>query len=90
MGIQLTPDSVLSTRYFNHSGFMINLPVVKTTKITLRSITNTLNRSGLHYTYGMRGYYLSIPLALWLFEPMWFLIGTIILIMALYHLDQAI
>lgn len=49
---------------------MINLPVDKTTKITLQSITNTLNRSGLHYTYGMRGYYLSIPLALWLFGPM--------------------
>jgi len=80
----------LAIRYFNHSVFMINLPDDEATNVASQSVINTLNRGGLHYTYGMRGYYLSMPLALWLFGPIWFLSGTIILIVALYHLDGAI
>jgi uncharacterized membrane protein len=38
----------------------------------------------------MRGYYLAIPLALWLFGPLWLLGGTIILIITLYRLDRGI
>jgi uncharacterized membrane protein len=38
----------------------------------------------------MRGYYLAIPLALWLFGPLWLLVGTLLLIGALFRLDRGV
>jgi uncharacterized membrane protein len=38
----------------------------------------------------MRGYYLAIPLALWRFGPLWFMAGTLLLIITLYRLDRGI
>lgn len=51
---------------------------------------NILDRGGLHYTLGMRGYYLTIPLALWLFGLLWLLVGTLLLIIILYRLDRGV
>lgn len=42
----------------------------------------------LKTSIGLRGYYLAIPLALWLFGPTWFLIGTFILVIVLFKLDR--
>jgi len=53
-------------------------------------VINILDRGGLHYTLGMRGYYLTIPLALWLFGPLWLLVGTLLLIIILYQLDRGV
>ena len=52
------------------------------------SIAAVLNHGALHYTLGMRGFYLSIPIALWLFGPLWMLGGTVVLIGVLYKLDR--
>ncbi len=38
----------------------------------------------------MRGYYIGVLLVLWLFGPIWMLLGTIILIVVLYRLDYTI
>ena len=70
----------LAVRYFNHTGFMINLPTNAATEITVQDVADILNRGGTHYTLGMRGYYLAIPLALWLFGPLWLLAGTLLLV----------
>jgi uncharacterized membrane protein len=48
---------------------MINLPADITTEITIEDVADILD-GGIHYTPGMRGYYLAIPLALWLFGPL--------------------
>jgi uncharacterized membrane protein len=42
----------------------------------------------LHYNLGMRGYYLAVLLVLWLFGPIWMLLGTVIMLIVLYHLDR--
>lgn len=81
---------MLAIRYYNHTGFMINLPVDDTTEIRVDDVIDILNRGGTHYTLGMRGYYLAIPLALWLFGPLWLLAGTLLLIATLYQLDRGI
>lgn len=78
----------LSIRYYNHAGFMINIPEANGPDISQDSIAVGLNRGALHYTLGMRGFYLSIPIVLWLFGPLWMLGGTIILIEILYRLDR--
>ena len=80
----------LAVRYYNHTGFMINLPVDADKEIQVDDVINILDRGGLHYTLGMRGYYLTIPLALWLFGPLWLLVGTLLLIIILYRLDRGV
>jgi uncharacterized membrane protein len=78
----------LAIRYLNHVNFMINVPFNLAHKITPEYITKILNRGMMHYTMGMRGYYFSVLLFLWLFGPIWMLLGTIIITIVLYHLDQ--
>jgi uncharacterized membrane protein len=78
----------LAIRYFNHVNFMINVPSTLAHKITPEYITEILNRGMMHYTMGMRGYYLSVLLFLWLFGPIWMFIGTIVMTIILHHLDR--
>lgn len=47
-----------------------------------------MNRGNLHYFIGMRGYYISIPLFLWIFGGIWLLSGVLVLTAALFFLDQ--
>jgi uncharacterized membrane protein len=78
----------LAIRYLNHINFMINVPLNLAHKITPQYITEILNRGMMHYTMGMRGYYFSVLLFLWLFGPIWMLIGTVVMTGVLYHLDR--
>ena len=78
----------LAIRHYNHVSYMINIPSDRDTLATPDYITQVLHHGTVHYTIGMRGYYLAFPLALWLFGPTWFLIGTLILVTALFKLDR--
>jgi uncharacterized membrane protein len=78
----------LAIRYYNHVNFMINVPSTLAHKITPDYITGILNRGMRHYSMGMRGYYLGVLLVLWLFGPIWMLLGTIVMLLVLYHLDR--
>ena len=80
----------LAVRYFNHTGFMINLPTDATSEICAKDVVEILERGGTHYTLGMRGYYLAIPIALWLFGPLWLLSGALLLVFTLYRLDRGV
>lgn len=77
----------MAIRYYNHVGFMINTPLGSTSAAPT-SVIEALQYGAGHYTLGMRGYYLSVPLALWLFGPGWLLAGTIIIIPTLFHVDR--
>jgi|GEM_PF-6602395 len=84
-------DVFLDNRqHYNHTGFMINLPTGDDGGVKVDDVIKILDRGGTHYTLGMRGYYLAIPLALWLFGPLWLLSGTLLLIATLYWLDRGI
>ena len=78
----------LAIRYLNHVNFMINVPSNLAHKITPEYVTDILNRGMMHYSMGMRGYYFSVLLFLWLFGPIWMLIGTVVITIILYHLDR--
>jgi uncharacterized membrane protein len=78
----------LAIRYLNHVNFMINVPVNLAHKITPEYITRILNHGMMHYTMGMRGYYFSVLLFLWLFGAIWMLLGTVVITIILYHLDR--
>jgi uncharacterized membrane protein len=78
----------LAIRYYNHAGFMINTFEQNDASVSEEAVTQVVNHGALHYTIGMRGFYLSVPLALWLFGPIWMLAGSLILITVLYRLDR--
>ena len=80
----------LAIRYFNHVNFGVNVPEKEGSLATHDLMTEVINRGSLHYTMGMRGYYLAIPFALWLFGPTWFLLGTVFLIWVLFKLDRTV
>ena len=80
----------MAIRYFNHVNFMINVPTSLAHKITPEYIASILNHAMFHYTAGMRGYYVGVLLVLWLFGPIWMLLGTVILILVLHHLDHTV
>ena len=78
----------LAIRYYNHAGFMINTFEHNDATVSEEAVTQVVNHGALHYTIGMRGFYLSVPLALWLFGPVWMLAGSLVLITVLYRLDR--
>ena len=77
----------LAIRYFNHVTFMINIPSTLAHKITPEYVSGILTHATFHYTLGMRGYYIGVLLMLWLFGPIWMLLGTIVMLAVLHHLD---
>ena len=67
---------------------MINAFEQNDTTVSEEAVTQVVNHGALHYTIGMRGFYLSVPLALWLFGPIWMLAGSLVLVTVLYRLDR--
>ena len=67
---------------------MINTFQPNDATVSAEAVTQVLNHGALHYTIGMRGFYMSVPLALWLFGPSWMLVASLILAIVLYQLDR--
>lgn len=78
----------LAIRYLNQVNFLINVPAACDPVLTPGFIAHTLDLGMLHYTLGMRAYYLAVPVALWLFGPLWMFLGALVLTVVLYHLDH--
>jgi uncharacterized membrane protein len=80
----------LSVRYYNHASLLINVPQDLEPASSVNTITTVLNHGALHYTLGMRGFYLAIPLGLWLFGPIWMLGGSVLIVFVLHRLDREV
>lgn len=78
----------VAIRYYNHVSIEINVPQTEHGGDDLTTVQKVLDRGSLHYTVGMRCFYLALPLALWLFGPLWLLLGSIFLCAALYPMDR--
>lgn len=78
----------LSIRYMNQVNFMINVPIRDTSVLSTEFIAHTLDTGMLHYTLGMRAYYLAAVVVLWVFGPVWMFLGSLILSFVLYKLDH--
>jgi uncharacterized membrane protein len=80
----------LAVRLYNHIGYLINSSNSNQQFCpTSGYVSRLLNRSGRYYSYGMRAYYLSVPLVFGLFSPYYMVLGSIVLVAALYHIDRA-
>jgi len=80
----------LSIRYYNHASLLINVPQDLEPSSSVDAVALILNHGALHYTLGMRGFYLAIPLGLWLFGPFWMLGGSVLTVFVLYRLDREV
>lgn len=81
----------LSIRMYNHAGYQLTVPNTHQPEraIPEMEVVTYLHRAGAFYTVGMRGYYFSVPLVLWLFGPLFLLISAVGVVIALFYLDRA-
>ena len=75
----------LAIRSFNHT-WMTNA-CAQDTDVGEEAVAGEIESGALAYAIGMRGLYVSIPLLLWLFGPIWLLVGTLLLVMVLRRID---
>ena len=78
----------LAIRYLNQVNFMINVPAQCDPMLTPEFIAHILDLGMIHYTMGMRAFYLSVVIVLWLFGPVWMFLGSLVLVCFLYRLDH--
>jgi uncharacterized membrane protein len=79
----------MAIRFFNHVGYMINLPVESSIDGRLFKQTCAyLNRAGRYYTFGTRAFFFSLPIILWFFGPYFLVLATLALILGLAMLDK--
>ena len=76
----------LCLRSLTHAGFMTGLGVDNA--FGPDGAFEELERSAFHYMVGTRCYYLAIPIALWLFGPVWMAIGTGALLLIMNRVDH--
>lgn len=80
----------MAVRGYNHVGYLINSTNSKQGFYpTPRYVSLLLNRSGCYYSYGMRSYYLSVPMVFGLFSPYYMMLASLGLVVALYNIDRA-
>lgn len=80
----------MAIRFFNHVGYLINLPDDSTAGGGLYKQTcECLNRAGSYYTIGIRTFFFSLPIILWFFGPCFLVLATFGLVAGLATLDRA-
>jgi uncharacterized membrane protein len=80
----------MAVRIYNHVGFLINSTSAKLAFCpTSAYVSRLLNRGGCFFSYGMRAYYVSVPLVFGLFSPYYLIIASIVMVFSLYHIDRA-
>lgn len=65
---------------------MVNILEAHDPTATPETVAAIVNHAALHYTLGMRGFYLAVPAALWLFGPLWMFCGTLVLLWVIHQL----
>jgi uncharacterized membrane protein len=79
----------MAIRFFNHVGYMINLPYNASTDDGLYQQTSAyLNRAGSYYAFGIRTFFFSLPIILWFFGAGFLILATVSLIAGLAVLDS--
>lgn len=79
----------MAIRFFNHVGYMINLPVESSPDGGLYKQTCAyLNRDGRYYTFGTRTFFFSLPIILWFLDPYYLMLATLTLIGGLAMLNK--
>ncbi|KAH1131279.1 hypothetical protein J1N35_002657 [Gossypium stocksii] len=79
--------NVQSIRYYAHVSFLITLPSSVDNAESVEYVARNLNRGSYSWSLGLRAFYLSFPLLLWIFGPIPFFLCCFFMSCVLYFLD---
>ncbi|KAL2556412.1 hypothetical protein Fot_01151 [Forsythia ovata] len=82
--------NVQSIRFYSHASMLINVPFKKMATNFLDNtvyVGTTVNRGSYFWSLGLRAFYFSFPLFLWIFGPIPMFLCCIVLVFLLYFLD---
>ena len=85
--------NVQSIRYYSHASILINVPFKKMTRdqhsqeLTVDYVARNVNRGSYFWSLGLRAFYFSFPLFLWIFGPIPMFVSCFVLVFLLYFLD---
>ncbi|KAJ1267314.1 hypothetical protein BS78_07G046400 [Paspalum vaginatum] len=81
--------NVQSIRYYSHTGLLVNVPLGahRRPARAIGYVTGTLNRGFYFWSLGVRAYYFSCPVFLWLFGPIPMCASCVAMVVVLYFLD---
>uniref|UniRef100_A0A0D9X4H9 DUF599 domain-containing protein n=1 Tax=Leersia perrieri TaxID=77586 RepID=A0A0D9X4H9_9ORYZ len=82
---------VQSIRYYTHAGLLVNVPLRRRRRrspgLAVDYVTATLNRGSYFWSLGVRAFYFSCPVFLWLFGPIPMFAACVAMVCVLYFLD---
>ncbi|XP_027123331.1 uncharacterized protein [Coffea arabica] len=79
--------SVFSIRYYAHVSFLATVPTFKDRNDCIEYVARNLNRGSFFWSLGLRAFYMSFPLFLWIFGPIPMFVCCCMMIFLLYFLD---
>jgi uncharacterized membrane protein len=95
--------NVQSIRYYSHASILINVPFKKISSssyngggrghphqnhcVTAEYVGRTVNRGSYFWSLGLRAFYFSFPLFLWIFGPIPMFLCCLVMVFLLYFLD---
>lgn len=88
--------NVQSIRYYSHASILINTPFLKIStddendhqqRLTAEYVAAIVNRGSYFWSLGLRAFYFSFPLFLWIFGPIPMFSTSLLLVSMLYFLD---
>ncbi len=79
-----------TVRLLNHVLFMINVPDAPSLPgLGPRHVAHRLVRAGHFYSVGMRAFFVAVPLAFWLFGPLYLVVATVGLVVFLHYIERS-
>ncbi|KAL8153730.1 hypothetical protein V2J09_011490 [Rumex salicifolius] len=83
--------NVQSIRYYTHAGVLINVPITKSYSpyLTANYVAGIVNKGSHFWSLGLRAFYFSFPLFLWIFGPIPMFLSSVVLVFFLYFLDTS-
>ncbi|CAN0902367.1 hypothetical protein LINGRAHAP2_LOCUS21946 [Linum grandiflorum] len=79
--------NVQSIRYYAHVSFLATIPSSSSSKDSIEYVARHLNRGSFFWSLGLRAYYVSFPLFLWVFGPIPMFVCCWMMCFTLYFLD---
>ncbi|KAF3976754.1 hypothetical protein CMV_000072 [Castanea mollissima] len=79
--------NVQSIRYYAHVSFLVTVPTWKDNNPSIEYVARNLNRGSFFWSLGLRAFYMSFPLFLWIFGPIPMFTCCCIMTFILYFLD---
>jgi uncharacterized membrane protein len=77
----------LAIRYYNKASFILCIHDLNSKYHHKTYARRTVFNGALNYMVGMRSYYLSVPLSLWLLGTLWLYLGILLILLIQYRTD---